>query len=83
MAVFRAVENRRFLLRSSNTGISMVVDPVGRIVTRLDLYEEGFLLANVRSVVKTAPYTRFGDVPLLAISVVLIAIGGLLGRRAR
>jgi len=34
LATFRAVENRRGLIRSTNTGISALVDPLGRIVTR-------------------------------------------------
>lgn len=34
LAVFRAIEHRRSLVRSSHTGICAVVDPVGRIVQR-------------------------------------------------
>ena len=38
MTVFRAVETRRSLVRSANTGISGMVDPLGRVVTRSDLF---------------------------------------------
>jgi apolipoprotein N-acyltransferase len=40
MAVFRAVENRRSLVRSANTGISGFVDPAGRILARTALFED-------------------------------------------
>jgi apolipoprotein N-acyltransferase len=43
-SLLRAVENRRFLLRSSTSGVSAVVDPVGRVSRRLERSERGFLL---------------------------------------
>ncbi|HSO20754.1 MAG TPA: apolipoprotein N-acyltransferase, partial [Desulfosarcina sp.] len=39
MAVFRAVENRRSLVRCANTGISGFVDPAGRVVAKTGLFE--------------------------------------------
>ena len=40
MAVLRAVENRRALVRAANTGISGFVDPLGRITARTELFVE-------------------------------------------
>lgn len=39
MAKFRAVENRIQIYRSANTGISLIVDPFGRILTKAGLFE--------------------------------------------
>jgi len=39
MAKFRAVENRIQIYRSANTGISLIVDPFGRIIAKAGLFE--------------------------------------------
>jgi apolipoprotein N-acyltransferase len=43
IASFRAIENRRFLLRSTNTGVTAVVDPTGRTLASLLPYTESVL----------------------------------------
>ncbi|BAT72477.1 apolipoprotein N-acyltransferase [Thermosulfidibacter takaii ABI70S6] len=42
-AVFRAVENRKYLYRCANSGISAVIDPWGRVKKRLGLMKKGVL----------------------------------------
>jgi apolipoprotein N-acyltransferase len=76
MAIFRAVENRRFLVRSANTGVSMVVDPVGRVTNALGLFEEGLLLVGVYPVTTKTFYTNHGDLPVLVGSVLMAVAGG-------
>ena len=57
----RAVENRRFIVRATNDGISAVIDPSGQVIKRLPSYEE--LAAPIRygSVPGTTFYARHGD----------------------
>ncbi len=43
IAAFRAIENRRYLLRSTNTGLTAVVDPLGRTLASLLPYTESVL----------------------------------------
>jgi apolipoprotein N-acyltransferase len=62
MGIFRAVENRRSLVRSTNGGMTVIVDPNGRILKMLDPFIEGYLIGEVPIVQGvTTPYTRFGD----------------------
>ncbi|MBC8198572.1 MAG: apolipoprotein N-acyltransferase [Desulfobacterales bacterium] len=61
MAIFRAVENRRALVRSANTGISGFIDPVGRIIKKTDLFKEAVITRSVPLMGMTSFYTRFGD----------------------
>jgi len=62
MSVFRAVENKRSLIRSANTGISGFVDPAGRIVASTDIFKEEVLTASMPRLHKKTIYTRFGDI---------------------
>jgi apolipoprotein N-acyltransferase len=62
MAVFRAVENRKWLLRAANTGITAFVDPRGRIVARTQLFERRALVGEAAFVPGLTFYGRFGDV---------------------
>jgi len=60
-ARMRAVENARWLLRDTNTGVTAAIDPQGRVVQRVDrkvrtLLDTGYALSNV-----TTFYTRQGD----------------------
>lgn len=77
MAVFRAVENHRSLVRCANTGISGFVDPAGRIVASTGLFEDAVVVHDVPSLTETTIYTRVGDVLPI---VCLIVIGLLTGR---
>jgi apolipoprotein N-acyltransferase len=61
MARVRAVENRRWLLRDTNTGITVSVDPYGRIVARLPADIRGQLDAPYGFRTDITPYARWGD----------------------
>jgi len=62
MAAFRAVENRRYLVRAANTGITVVVDPRGRVLERTRLFDTTVLVREVPLVAETTFYARHGDV---------------------
>jgi len=78
MAVFRAIENRRSVVRSTNGGMTNIIDPNGRILSALPPFTEGYLRGTVP--VYTAArtlYTRWGDwFPwvLLAASAAALAV---------
>jgi apolipoprotein N-acyltransferase len=61
IARMRAVENSRWLIRSTNDGITAVIDPAGRVNERLPLYQE--LVENVHFGFRngTTFYTKYGD----------------------
>jgi apolipoprotein N-acyltransferase len=61
MARVRAAENRRWLLRDTNTGETVSVDPYGRIVARLPRYDRGVLEAPYAFRGDRTIYTRWGD----------------------
>ncbi|MGB5812386.1 MAG: apolipoprotein N-acyltransferase, partial [Polyangiales bacterium] len=59
----RAVEHRRYLVRATNTGISAIVDPLGRVVARTPLAEVATLTGEVRLLEGQTPYGIGGDWP--------------------
>ena len=73
-AVFRAVENRRFVLRAATTGISGVVDPYGRILVQSELGVRTFLRETITPRSGLTAYARWGDV----FAGLCLTIGGLL-----
>jgi apolipoprotein N-acyltransferase len=46
-SVFRAIENRKPLLRSTASGLTCYVDTTGKLQSSLPYYEEGYLIAEV------------------------------------
>jgi len=61
IAALRAVETRRFLLRCATTGISGVVDPYGRILSRSLLNTEAVLTGRITPLSVETFYVRYGD----------------------
>jgi apolipoprotein N-acyltransferase len=64
------------LVRAANTGISAVVDPVGRIINALPLGIEGVLDSNLPNAIEPTVHVMVGDYTLILFLVVsLIAVG--------
>jgi apolipoprotein N-acyltransferase len=78
MARMRAIENRRWLLRSTNTGVTASIDPYGRLVAQAPRNTRTGLLAPYALVSETTFYTRHGD--LFAYACAIISVAGLLVR---
>jgi len=74
LAVFRAVENRCWLVRCANTGISAFIDPYGRERERLGLYEQGILTARISPVEGHGFFTETGPICGQISSLIMTAI---------
>ncbi|HSJ95458.1 MAG TPA: apolipoprotein N-acyltransferase, partial [Myxococcota bacterium] len=84
LARLRAVEHRRWLVRATNSGISAVVDPTGRIVARTGLLTRESLRATVAPLDGETLYSRTGDWPgWLAAATSALALALPAPRRAR
>jgi len=66
-AVFRSIENRRYLVRAGNVGVSCFLDPFGRTINRVrnslgkGTYVEGVAAQEVYLLRQGTFYTKFGD----------------------
>jgi apolipoprotein N-acyltransferase len=81
MSVFRAVENRRSLVRAANTGISGFIDPSGSIIETTQIFKDAVITQKVPLIQVETLYSRFGDVfaiTCLGLSVFFIISKGVL-----
>jgi apolipoprotein N-acyltransferase len=79
MAVFRAVENRRSLVRSTASGQTCGIDPSGRLLAMAEPFAEVQLTLEVPVVRDITPYTRWGDffAKIFTALGITVLIGGL------
>ena len=69
MARIRAIENGRYMLRSTNTGISAVIDNNGKIISRSPQFKPHALYATVKLFSGETPYSKFGNIPILILCI--------------
>jgi apolipoprotein N-acyltransferase len=80
IAQMRALETGRFMLRATNTGMTAIVNPRGRVERMLPPFGEGVLLGEVSGYGGATPYVRWGNAAVLLLVVAGLA-GPLLGLR--
>ena len=59
--VLRAIENRVGVARAANTGISLFVDPVGRVYNATSLFEADIRIDTVYTTDIVTFYVKYGD----------------------
>jgi apolipoprotein N-acyltransferase len=85
MARMRAIENDRWLLRATNSGVTAAIDPYGRVVQQMPRHVRGALLARFNYISDETFYTRHGDwiAWVCAIFAALILAMGIMRSRTR
>ncbi len=81
-ARLRSIETGLPMARSANTGVSALIDPAGRYVARISLYEPGVINALLPKPLAPTLYSRFGNSFFWAMLILIIAASGFLGRRS-
>lgn len=71
-ARMRALENGRYLLRATNTGITTLINPQGKIVKSLPQFRMGTLSANAQLTRGLTPFNRFGVWPMVILAFILL-----------
>ena len=76
LALFRSIENRIPMVRSTNTGLTVVVSPTGEITRRVAPYTEAIIVDDIPLLQLETFYTRHGDVfaVLCLLSVLVTAV---------
>jgi len=78
----RSIETGRAMLRATNTGVTAIIDPHGRVVARLPQFTEGALLGEIRGYTGATPYVTFGNYSIVLTCLGLLALLALFRRRS-
>jgi apolipoprotein N-acyltransferase len=60
-SIFRAIENGKYVLRSSNNGIAAVINPLGIVEKKVDFGESGFIDFNERKKIQPTVFSEYGN----------------------
>ena len=84
-ARLRAIEQGLPVVRAANTGVSAVIDPMGRIVARLGLGVEGVLDSSLPAAITPTIYARSGDIPtaMIVAAALILVIRRRVAKRSR
>jgi len=72
------------VLRAANTGVSMFIDPAGRVVESIGLDREGILLVPVYELSSKTPYTKYGQwifFAMATLNLLVVAVWGFFAGR--
>ena len=83
LAELRAIEHRRYFVRSTNSGVSAIIDPVGRVVSHTQPFREEALAGEVAWLHSHTVYEAVGDVPWWLLSVLALALAFVPARSQR
>jgi apolipoprotein N-acyltransferase len=75
LAKFRAVEHRRYLVRSTNSGVSGFVDPVGRTLRHGGTFREEAFAEQIAWMRATTPFQLVGQTPWWLVAALVFAAG--------
>ena len=79
IGVLRAIENRKSVIQGANSGVSLIIDPLGRITQQTDIFEDSIISGKVELNSDQTIYSRIGDWPG-CLSLALILISFIYGR---
>ena len=74
--IYRAIENRRSVIRCANTGISMIVDPYGNIIEESKLNTKDVIEESIKISDEKTFYTKYGDL-FSVVNVIILLLMGL------
>ena len=74
MAQVRAAENGRYMLRSTNNGVTAIISPKGRILVSAPQFEQAIVRGEVEAMTGQTPFSRFGSMPLLIFCALILLL---------
>ncbi len=82
-ARLRSAEQGLPMIRVANTGVSAIIDATGQVTHSIDLGETGWLDAPLPPALPKTVYARLGDMPIIALTLVLLGLSLVVARKSR
>ncbi|MGE8362907.1 apolipoprotein N-acyltransferase [Pseudomonas sp.] len=83
MAQMRALEAGRWMIRATNNGITVLIDPFGRITEQLPQFEQGVMYGEVQPMQHLTPYLQWRAWPMVILCALLFGWALLASRMAK
>jgi apolipoprotein N-acyltransferase len=77
----RALEAGRWMVRSTNTGVTAAIAPDGHVAARLPTFTRGTLIATIEPHEGMTPYARTGNLPALWSAIAILVLCAAARRR--
>lgn len=73
-AIFRAIENNRWVVHASNTGPSVIVSPLGKVKAEAKFYQRGYISGYVGYIKEKSIFTSYGYLGPILLALIVIAL---------
>ena len=83
IARMRALETGRYMIRSTNTGITSLIGPHGEVIKKLPQFEIAVLNGEVQPLSGATPYVRWGDWLVVLVCGFLLGYAGFVKKRSQ
>ncbi len=71
-SVFRAIESGKYILRSANNGISAIINPTGKVESKIELGQSGYIDFKNKRVFRETVFSKYGNKMFLTIILLYI-----------
>lgn len=79
----RAMENQRYYIQDTNSGLTTIINPFGHIDAQLPPFTQDMLINYVQGKVGETPYQEYGNYPIIILSCLILLLAQILRRRNR
>lgn len=76
----RAMENQRYFIQETNTGLTAIIDPFGKVIGRLPEFKRMIMTDSVNGMIGTTPYQKYGNYPVIILCSLIILLGFILNK---
>jgi apolipoprotein N-acyltransferase len=70
--IFRSIENGKYIIRSTNNGISAIINPIGIIEQEVEFGSTGYVELSETKIVKSTPFMLYGNKIFLMLILIYI-----------